>query len=68
MDSVLELNPIPILQRWADAGGLWRVLDRRTDLVIVGLFRCDGGEQVDEVRSPPGVLDEFLAGRRSSLD
>ncbi|MFN8228879.1 MAG: hypothetical protein U0R18_19400 [Mycobacterium sp.] len=61
-------DPVAILERWADSGGLWRVLTRRADSVTVGLFRCDGGEQLDEIRSAePGFL-EFLAGRDSSLD
>ncbi len=61
-------DPVAILERWADSGGLWRVLTRRADSVTVGLFRCDGGEQLDEIRSAEPDFLEFLAGRDSSLD
>src|SRR5690349_18195566 len=31
------------LRRWQDAGGVWRVVDRRDGAVTVALCRCDGG-------------------------
>ncbi|MBI3217080.1 MAG: hypothetical protein HYZ38_24960 [Mycobacterium sp.] len=58
---------VETLQRWEDAGGLWRVLDRRADHVVVGLFRCDGGEQLDEFRSADQRLIDFLGDRRDNL-
>jgi hypothetical protein len=61
-------DPVAVLRRWEDAGGHWRVLERRGDTVTVGLFRCDGGEQVDEVCSRDAAVLAFLAGRRSSTD
>lgn len=59
---------VEVLQRWSDSGGLWRVLIRTEDSATVGLFRCDGGEQLDEIRSSAPDFLAFLAGRDSSLD
>ena len=56
------------LQRWQDAGAHWAVIDRHAGVITVGLYRCDGGEEVDRITSSDPRLDEFLAGRVSSLD
>ncbi|MGB8404429.1 MAG: hypothetical protein WCE30_10230 [Mycobacterium sp.] len=40
-------DPVAVLQRWEIAGGSWRVIGHSDHEVTVGLFRCDGGEQVD---------------------
>ena len=61
-------DPVAELQRWADAGAIWRVLDRRRDSVTVGLYRCDGGEEVDRISSSDPLLLRFLAERTSSED
>lgn len=55
-----------VLQRWEDSGAHWAVLERRNGVVTVGLFRCDGGEEVDRLTSADPALLEFLAGRDSS--
>ena len=61
-------DPIAVLQRWADAGAVWRVVDRRRCRVTVALYQCDGGEEVDRITSTdPGLL-RYLAGRTSSED
>ena len=61
-------DPITVLQRWADAGAVWRVVDRRRASVTVALYQCDGGEEVDRITSTdPGLL-RYLAGRTSSED
>ena len=57
-----------VLQRWADAGAIWRVVGRRRDSVTVGLYQCDGGEEVDRITSADPALLRFLAGRTSSED
>lgn len=57
-----------MLQRWQDAGAHWAVIARHADSVTVGLFRCDGGEEVDRITSADPRLREFLAGRETSLD
>jgi hypothetical protein len=61
-------DPVEVLRRWEDAGGLWRVLDRRGESLTIGLFRCDGGEQVDELRSSSEYLLDFVGERASNID
>jgi hypothetical protein len=61
-------DPVAALQRWADAGAVWRVVDRRRDSVTVALNRCDGGEEVDRISSTDPQLLRFLADRTSSED
>ena len=64
-----EAEVVTVLRRWEDAGGLWRVLARdESGTVTVGLYRCDGGEEVDRVVSPELPLARFLNGRNSSED
>ena len=55
-----------MLQRWAAAGAVWRVIDRRRDTVTVALYRCDGGEEMDRISSADPRLLRFLVGRTSS--
>ena len=57
---------VAVLRRWEDAGGLWRVLTREGSGVTVGLYRCDGGEEVDRIVTDERPLTHFLAGRSSS--
>jgi hypothetical protein len=64
----MDDDPVADLQRWQDAGGVWQVIHQRGDAVTVGLFRCDGGEQVGEVCSGDAALRAFLDGRASNLD
>ena len=59
-------DAVAVLRRWEDAGGLWRVLARQGSGVTVGLFRCDGGEEIDRLVVDAPRLTEFLAGRSSS--
>jgi hypothetical protein len=54
------------LRRWEDAGGVWRVLGGEGRMITVGLFRCDGGEEVDRFTAADPQLEAFLAGRTSS--
>ena len=61
-----ESDAVTTLRRWEDAGGLWRVLARDAGTVTVGLYRCDGGEEVDRIVSEEPPLAEFLDGRSSS--
>ena len=61
-------DPIDVLQRWADAGAVWRVVERRRAGVTVALYWCDGGEEVDRISSTDPRLLRYLAGRSSSED
>jgi hypothetical protein len=56
------------LRRWEDAGGVWRVLGRELEEVTFGLYRCDGGEEVDRLVASDSQVAEFLAGRTSNQD
>lgn len=56
-------DPVSVLQRWEDAGAYWRVLSRTDEWVTVGLFRCDGGEEVDRFTSNDAVLLQFVGER-----
>lgn len=67
-NQVVKDDPVEILQRWETAGGLWRIVGRAGGYLTVGLFRCDGGEQVDSVRSDAAGLLEFVGDRQTSLD
>ena len=59
-------DPVAVLQRWEDAGAVWRVVHRGADRVTVALHQCDGGEEVDRISSNDPRLLEFLAGRTTS--
>ena len=67
MDQV-SADPVAVLQRWQDAGAHWAVIARHAEVITVGLYRCDGGEEVDRITSGDPQLGAFLAGRESSLD
>jgi hypothetical protein len=54
------------LQRWQDSGALWRVLDRRGDRVTLGLFTCDGGEEMERATSDEPSVLAFIGERTSS--
>ena len=54
------------LERWHEAGGVWRVCDRGADRVTVALLRCDAGEEVDRLSSSDPVWLAHLAGREDS--
>ena len=55
-----------VLRRWEEAGAHWAVIGRHAGSVTVGLYRCDGGEEVDRVTSPDPRLLTFLDGREAS--
>jgi hypothetical protein len=61
-------DPVDVLRRWETAGGLWRVLARSDTSVVVGMFSCDGGEEMHRLTGPSAELDVLLAGRIRSDD
>jgi hypothetical protein len=61
-------DPVAVLRRWQDAGAYWEVIARHGGAVTVGLFRCDGGEEVDRFTSSDPRLLHFLGDRLSSID
>ncbi len=56
-------DAIAVLRRWEDAGAHWAVIDRQHATVTIGLYRCDGGEEVDRFSSADPALLEFLRDR-----
>ena len=61
-------DPVAVLQRWANAGAVWRVIHRGEHAVTVALYQCDGGQEVDRIDSADPRLLDFLAERDSSED
>ncbi len=59
-------DPVADLIRWQDSGGVWRVLGRRGDDLIIGLFECTGGAQVGRIVSADPVLRAFVGPRGGS--
>lgn len=63
-----DADPAAELERWETSGGHWRVLSRSEGSVVVGLFTCDGGEEMGRVTGSVAELDGVLAGRTRSDD
>jgi uncharacterized protein len=57
---------VALLQRWEDAGGVWRVIGQGDGALTIGLYRCDDGEEADRFTSSDPGLELLLAGRTSS--
>lgn len=57
-------DPVAILRRWEDAGGVWRVATRQGDRVTVALCRCDGGEEADRLTSADPDLLAYVERHR----
>lgn len=61
-------NPADVLSRWESSGGHWRVLSRSDTSLVLGLFSCDGGEEMHRLTAASAELDVLLAGRTRSDD
>ena len=58
---------VEVLTRWEDSGGHWKVLSFSDDWINVGLFTCDGSEQMSAVRGArTTVLHAYLRDRSST--
>ncbi|MDT5095151.1 MAG: hypothetical protein QOH60_4514 [Mycobacterium sp.] len=68
MEATGPDEPIVVLQRWVDAGAIWRVMHRGDRSVTIALYQCDGGEEVDRFTSADPQLLDFLKHRNSSED
>lgn len=64
----MSADPVSVLQRWEESGGVWRVVGHRGAELTVSLCQCTGGEEVDRVVSTEPDLRAYVAGRLSSLD
>jgi hypothetical protein len=56
-------DPLATLRRWEDSGAVWRVLYRTGDTVTVGMFTCDGGEEVARFTTADPRLSQFVDRR-----
>ncbi|RIJ76938.1 hypothetical protein D1871_09835 [Nakamurella silvestris] len=66
--SEASSDPVAVLERWERFGATWRVVERTSGSVTISLCRCDGGEEVQRLRSHSPALLRWLAGRTSSQD
>lgn len=62
----MDIDRVAELQRWEDAGAVWRVIGQTADAVTVTLLRCDGGEEAARFTSADAKLLAFIGGRRGS--
>ena len=62
----MNVDRVAELQRWQDSGAVWAVISRKGGSVTIGLFRCDGGEEVDRFTSDDPRLLAFIGDRLSS--
>ncbi|GAA5049734.1 hypothetical protein [Nocardia callitridis] len=59
---------VAALRRWEQSGALWRVLAHTGDSVVVGLYDCAGGTEMERIASRDPLLLRFLGERTSSED
>ena len=52
--------PVETLRRWEGAGALWRVIGQVGEELTIGLFTCDGGEEVSRFTSRDPELLRFV--------
>ena len=57
---------VALLRRWELFGGRWRVLERTEGVVTLGLFTCDGGQEMSRATAMSADFDALLDGRRCS--
>jgi hypothetical protein len=64
----VESDAVDDLQRWTDAGALWRVVRRSPGLVELSLCTCTGGEEVDRIVSTDPDVLRYIGERWASDD
>ena len=64
----MDIDRVAELQRWEEAGAVWRVVGRSADSITVALMRCDGGEEVGRFNSDDARLLAFVGDRHASDD
>jgi hypothetical protein len=57
---------VTVLRRWELFGGRWHVLARTESDVTVGLFTCDGGQEMSRISATCDDFDAFLRDRKGS--
>ncbi|RDI51121.1 hypothetical protein [Nocardia mexicana] len=63
-----QFDAVAVLQRWADSGAVWRVLGRHAGRIVVGLYDCAGGTEVDRLVSGDPALLRYIGDRAGSED
>ena len=61
-------DPVEVLTRWEAAGAHWRVLSQVSGRLTIGLFTCDGGEEVSRLTSRAASLRAYVDDRSDSSD
>lgn len=56
-------DPVGVLRRWEDSGGVWRVLGAAGGVSTVGLCTCTAGEEADRLVSSSPALAAYVGGR-----
>jgi hypothetical protein len=64
----MDVDRVAELQRWEDAGAVWRVIGRTANAVTVAMLRCDGGEEAGRFTSDEARLLSYVGDRESSED
>ena len=59
-------NAVAALRRWELFGGRWQVLARSRSVVTLGLFTCDGSQEMSRLTATSGEFDAFLAADRAA--
>ncbi len=56
-------DPVEVLRRWEASGAVWHVVAEHGNAVTVGLFTCDGGQEVSRFTAEDPELLRFIASR-----
>lgn len=59
-------DPVEVLRRWADSGGIWRVEHRDDAGIHLVLLTCTGDEEMGRLTSADPRLLAFVGARSSS--
>lgn len=58
---------VDVLSRWENSGGHWRILGDADHWLTIGLYSCDGGEEMARVTGArTAALTTYLMGRTES--
>ncbi len=63
MDRQRPDDPLETLRRWEETGAVWRVQSVRGDEVTIGLFTCDGAEEMSRFSTRDTGVLAYVAGR-----
>lgn len=58
-------EPLEALVRWERSGAHWRVVGRGAGRLTIGLFTCDGGEEMGRFTSSDDALLAYVGDRDS---